>query len=130
VSGLERCKDMKRPDAPWNRNIGVYAATISAIAILVAWTLGISAVIRKEFDPGIPQWLVVTTVAAAIVGVLLLIERLLRTSVGQKVAGVLIACLMIPFVATVFGGIYLWASVQIASKYQRGYTHPGGIQSH
>lgn len=96
---------MRAPDAPWIRNIGVYAAMLSGIVILVAWTLGISAVIRKEFDPGIPQWVVVTTVAAAIVGVLLLIERLLRTSVGQKVAGVLMACLMIPLVATVFGGM-------------------------
>jgi len=111
---------MKTLNTASNRNIGIYVAQlpvmIAAFAILAAWSLGIAALIRKKFDPAIPQWILVIAAAAVIVGALLLIGRMFRTSKGQKLGQILIACLLVPFVATLFGGIYLW----IADRTFRG----------
>lgn len=106
--------EMKTPDAAMTRNVGLYIVLIPAIAIFASWTFGISALIRKEYNPAIPQWVVVIAVAAALIGALMLIGRMLRTSTGQRFTQIGVACLVIPLVATVFGGIYLWTSDRIA----------------
>jgi len=109
---------MKTPDAAIARNYGVYVALIPAIAILAAWSFGLSALIRKNFDPPIPQWFVVIVVAAGIIGVLMLFARVLRTPTGQRFVNIGVACLVIPLIATVFGGAYLWISDRFARHRQ------------
>ncbi len=105
---------MKTPDAASTRNYGIYIAMVPAIALVGVWSFGTSALIRKNFDPPIPQWLVVITVAAAIIGVLMLIARVLRTTTGERFAHIGVACLIVPLIATVFGGAYLWISDRLA----------------
>lgn len=118
---------MKTSDTAMTRNYGVYVALIPAVAILAAWSFGISALIRKEYDPAIPQWIVVIAVAAAIIGALMLVGRLLRTSTGQQLTKIGVACLLIPLIAVVFGGIYLWASERIARNREPGSTVIQGV---
>jgi hypothetical protein len=104
---------MKSPATNPTRSIGVYLALIPAIAILGAWSFGLSAIIRKEYDPAIPQWVVLIAVAAAIIGVLLLIGRMMRTKLGQRSSQILVGCLLIPLFGTVFGGFYFWLADRV-----------------
>ena len=109
---------MKTKDAAITRNYGFYFVLIPAIALLAAWSFGLSAVIRKNFDPPIPQWFVVILVAAGIIGVLMLFARVVRTPTGRRFAGIGVACLVVPLIATVFGGAYLWISERLARNRQ------------
>lgn len=109
---------MKTKDAAITRNYGIYFGLIPAIALLAAWSFGLSAVIRKNFDPPIPQWFVVILVAAWIIGVLMLFARVVRTPTGRRFAGIGVACLVVPLIATVFGGAYLWISDRLARNRQ------------
>jgi hypothetical protein len=109
---------MKTKDAAITRNYGFYLGLIPAIAIIAAWSFGLSAVIRKNFDPPIPQWFVVILVAAGIIGVLMLFARVVRTPTGRLLASIGVACLVVPLIATVFGGAYLWISDRLARNRQ------------
>ena len=107
---------MKTPAASTTRSIGVYFALIPAVALLGAWSFGLSAIIRKEYDPAIPQWVVLMAVAAAILAVLMLIGRMMSTKPGRRFSQILVAGLLIPLWGTVFGGFYFW----LAERMVRG----------
>ena len=107
---------MKSPATSPTRIIGVYFALIPAVAILAAWSFGLSAIIWKQYDPALPQWVVLIAVAAAIIGVLMLIGRMMSTKAGQRFSQILVACLLIPLFGTVFGGFYFW----LAERMVRG----------
>lgn len=96
------------------RNIGLYVALVPAIALVGVWSLGVSALVRKEYDPALPQWVVFIAAAAVIVGVLMLIGRLLRTGPGQRFVQILLGCLLIPLFGAVFGGFYFWLARRMA----------------
>ena len=105
---------MKPPDAASNRNIGSNLLLAPLLALPVVWALGISAHIRQRYDPGIPQWLLVSIMAGMMVGTCWGLGRLLQTHAGRKFGEILMACLLLPLWAIPFGGIYLWASDRIA----------------
>lgn len=102
---------MRTPDAPLKGNAACHFVLVPVVAILVgAWSLGLSAFIRKEFDPAIPQWAIVGTAGLAIVGVSYVIGRSMQTRIGLRIAMITVGCMLVPMVATVFGGIYWWAA--------------------
>jgi hypothetical protein len=107
---------MKTPAASTTRSIGAYFALIPAVAILCAWSVGLSSLIRKEYDPAIPQWIVLIAVAAAIIGVLMLFGHMMRTKPGRRFSQILVGCILIPLFGTVFGGFYFW----LAERMVRG----------
>ncbi len=113
---------MKTPTANPTRSIGVYFALIPAAAILGAWSIGLSALIRKEYDPAIPQWVVFITVAATIIGVLMLIGRLMRTKPGLRFSQILVGCLLIPLFGIVFGGFYFWLAERMVRSREPAMT--------
>jgi hypothetical protein len=105
---------VKPPDAAANRNIGISLLITPLLALPVIWSLGISAHIRQQYDPGIPQWLLVSVVAGMIVGMCWVFGCLLQTDAGRNFCEIFMICLLFPLWAIPFGGIYLWASDRTA----------------
>lgn len=102
---------MKTPDAPWKGNAAYHFVLVPVAAVLAGiYSLGLSGLIRKEFDPAIPQWVIVGAAGLAIVGVSYLIGRSMQTRIGRRIAMITVGCMVVPMVATVFGGIYWWAA--------------------
>jgi hypothetical protein len=118
---------MKSSDAAPNRNIGVYFLTIPLLTLPVVWSLGISAHIRQQYDPAIPQWLLVSVVAGMIVGMCWAFGHLLQTDAGRKSGEIFMICLLFPLWAIPFGGIYLWASDRIARGREPATTSILGV---
>jgi len=112
---------MKAPGAS-SRNPAIYVALIPTAVLLAVWPLGLAAFIREQFGPAIPQWLVISAAAAAVLGVLALVGSGLRTRLGQRLARVLVGCLFVPLFVALFGWGYFWLSGLIGRNREPGTT--------
>lgn len=92
----------QRPVPLWIACLG----SIAPAALLLIWSGGLSGYLQARLDHRVPVWITFPAALFFLVGTLLLIGRGIRTKPGQRIMAGLLACLLIPFAATVFGGLY------------------------
>ena len=92
----------RRPLPLWITCVG----SIAPVALLLIWSGALSGSLQTRLDHQVPVWITFPVALFILVGTFLLIGRGIRTKPGQRIMVGLLACLLVPFAATDFGGLY------------------------